>query len=50
MFEFPLLYKAGISSLTKNRPGIEDLLRYGSMYADLLKVEIMQPFLGPMVV
>ncbi|KAK2591530.1 hypothetical protein QQS21_010780 [Conoideocrella luteorostrata] len=41
VFVSTLLHRVGISSLTKNRPWTDDLLRYGSTYVDLPKVATM---------
>jgi len=39
--ESTILHRVGISSLTKTRPGTEDLDRNGSMYVDFPKVAMI---------
>ena len=41
VFDSTFFHKSFIASLTKTKPGTDVLLRYGSMYVDLPKVEMM---------
>ena len=41
VFVSTLLHRLGMSSLTKTSPGIDALLRYGSMYVDLPNVALI---------
>ena len=49
-FKLTLFHSSGMWSLTQNKPGMDDLLKYGSTYVELLKnAMIFEPKVLPVL-